>query len=155
MAEPTTSREVIDRLVQAATVADLDAIDALLADDVIEEYPQSGERMRGKANRRAVYEYYPREGAPIVEYAPLIERVVGNEDRWVMTSNQSLVRIVGMGDRYTVIGLVKYPNGEVWHGIQIVELRDLKVVKITSYFAAPFEPATWRAKWVEPMSGPS
>ena len=35
------------------------------------------------------------------------------------------------------------------------ELRDLKVVKITSYFAAPFEPAAWRTKWVERMSGPS
>jgi len=153
--EPTTTREVIDRIVRAAQEADLDAIDQLLADDVIEEYPQSGERMRGKANRRAVYEQYPRGGAPPSDYAPLIERVVGNEDRWVMTPNQSLVRIIGMGDRYTVIGLVRYPNGEVWHGIQIVELRDLKVVKITSYFAAPFEPAPWRAKWVEPMTGPS
>ena len=131
MAEPTTTREVIDRLVQAATVADLDAIDALLADDVIEEYPQSGERMRGKANRRAVYEYYPREGAPMADYAPLIERVVGNEDRWVMTSNQSLVRIVGMGDRYTVIGLVKYPNGEVWHGMRRYGHRELGLAMLS------------------------
>jgi hypothetical protein len=36
-----------------------DAIADLVHDGVVEEYPQSGERIRGKDNARTVYENYP------------------------------------------------------------------------------------------------
>jgi hypothetical protein len=31
----------------------------------------------------------------------------------------------------------------------MVELRDGKIYRETAYFAEPFEPPAWRAKWVE------
>jgi hypothetical protein len=43
------------------------AIDDLMHDDYVEEYPQSGERIRGKESARTVYENYP--GIPnLIDY---------------------------------------------------------------------------------------
>jgi hypothetical protein len=39
---------------------DIDTAADLLHDDYIEEYPQSGERIRGKDNARAIYDNHPR-----------------------------------------------------------------------------------------------
>jgi len=50
----------------------IDAIDDLMHDDYVEEYPQSGERTRGKDNARAVYENYP--GRPnLIDYSYMLE----------------------------------------------------------------------------------
>jgi hypothetical protein len=35
--------------------------------------------------------------------------------------------------------------------VSIMELRDGKVARETHYFADPFEPPEWRARWVERM----
>src|SRR6266567_2767602 len=78
-------------------------IDELVADDIVEEYPQSGECMRGKSNRRAVYENYPGAGMPS-QNAPVVKRVIGSEDRWVLTPSQTALRIIGTGDQYTITG---------------------------------------------------
>ena len=46
----------------------IDAIDDLMHDDYVEEYPQSGERIRGKDNARTIYENYP--GIPnLIDYS--------------------------------------------------------------------------------------
>ena len=42
------NRNTLERLFQAFARHDLDAIDDLMHDDYVEEYPQSGERIRGK-----------------------------------------------------------------------------------------------------------
>jgi hypothetical protein len=44
-----------------------------------------------------------------------------------------------------VAGRIRYPNGEEWHLVQLVELRDGLIWRLTSYFAAPFEAPEWRA----------
>jgi len=44
---------------------------------------------------------------------------------------------------------VTYPNGETWHIVSLIEFRDGKISKITSYFGAPFEAPAWRAPYVE------
>jgi hypothetical protein len=50
----------------------IDAIDDLMHDDYVEEYPQSGERIRGKDNARTVYENYP--GIPnLIDYSYLLD----------------------------------------------------------------------------------
>ena len=50
----------------------IDAIDDLIHDDYVEEYPQSGERIRGKDNARTVYENYP--GIPnLIDYGYRLE----------------------------------------------------------------------------------
>ena len=57
--------------------------------------------------------------------------------------------IVGGGDQFTATGQVKYPNGETWHIVSLIELRDGKISKMTDYFGAPFEAPAWRAPYVE------
>ncbi len=109
---PFTNREIIDRYVRAAVANDLDAQDALLADDLIEDYPQSGERFRGKAKRRAMFDHYP--GRAAQEFVQKADRVIGSEDRWVVTPSMTPMRIVGTGDEYVGTGQITYPSGEVW-----------------------------------------
>jgi len=142
-----TNREIVEQFAKAMNGGDLDRAEQFLAEDVIEDYPQSGERIRGRANRRAVVENYP--GRSESKIMPgKIGAVVG-EDPWVMTPTMSLVRLNGSGERFTATGQINYPNGDMWHLIQLIELRDGKIAKLITYFAAPFEPAPYRAKFVE------
>jgi len=53
------NRTIIERFAQAIGANDTEAQDRLLADDIVETYPQSGEIIRGKANRRGIIENYP------------------------------------------------------------------------------------------------
>lgn len=147
-----TNREIVDRFIHAMSRNDIDLADQCLADDMVEDFPQSGERIRGRVNRRAVLENYP--GRAEREFGPgKIGTVVG-DDQWVMTPAMSLVRISGSGERFTATGQITYPNGETWHIIQLLELRGGKIVRMTTYLAAPFEAAAWRAQWVERMPAP-
>ena len=76
-------------------------------------------------------------------------RLVGAEDRWVLTPSFSVLRIEGTGDVYTYATTLRYSNGELWHAVGIVELRSGKVAKTTTWYAAPFEAPEWRAHLVE------
>ena len=147
-----TNREIVERFAQSQTGRDLDLQDQYLADDIVEDYPQSGERIRGKANRRATIENYP--GRAEREFGPSMARVVGGEDQWVLTPTLSLMKVKGSGDHFTGVGEITYPNGETWHIVQLLEMRNGKISHITSYFGKPFEPPPWRAKWVERMPSP-
>jgi ketosteroid isomerase-like protein len=145
MAEPS-SREIVDRFLRALVEKDFDAQAALLADDFVDEMPQSGERTRGKANFRAISEHYP-GGVGTID--PKTGRVVGAEDRWVMGPSFNVLRIEGSGDTFTYAGTVTYAGGDLWHMIAIVQLRDGKIARSMTWFAAPFEAPEWRAPYVE------
>ncbi|HEV2011837.1 MAG TPA: nuclear transport factor 2 family protein [Candidatus Limnocylindria bacterium] len=147
-----TNREVIEQFIEAMSASDLDRAEQYLADDLVEDYPQSGERIRGRANRRAVVENYP--GRAERDFAPGTVGTLVGDDRWVMTPSMNLVRLNGSGERFTATGQIRYPNGELWHVIQLIELRGGKIAKMTTYFAAPFEAAAYRAKFVERMPAP-
>ena len=54
-----TNREVTERYGRAIVERDLDTMDQLRHADYVSEYPQSGERIRGTANARAMHEHYP------------------------------------------------------------------------------------------------
>jgi ketosteroid isomerase-like protein len=127
------NRTTVDQLIQAMAANDVEAQERLLSDDIVEEYPQSGERIRGKQNRRAILENYP-----------------GGTPRETSAKSPNLAPVItGAGDRFTAAGRVTYPNGETWHIVSLIELRDGKISKITSYFGAPFEAPAWRAPYVE------
>ena len=83
------------------------------------------------------------------------QRIAGVEDRWVLTPSWTPLRITGTGDQYTVEALTRYPNGEVWNTVHILQFGDGKVVKATQYFAAPFPAPEWRAQWAEKMEPPT
>jgi ketosteroid isomerase-like protein len=121
----TTNRETVERLLEALSTGDLDLFHAQFHDDSVMEYPQSGERIVGAENRRAVYGAFP--GLP---------RVTPR-------------RILVSGDLAVVEALLDYGDGAAWQAVFVFELRDGKVARETAYWPQPFEPAEWRAQWVE------
>jgi hypothetical protein len=137
------NRRVVERYV-AALPAGFDELARLRHEEFVEEWPQSGETIRGHANYRAIHEGYP-GGTPETES----QRLLGSEDRWVLTPTFTPIRILGTGDTYTAVFSAVYPElGAQWI-VAIIELREGKVIRQTTYFAPPFEAAAWRAAWVE------
>jgi len=152
VAQPS-NREIVDEFVRAIEAKDLDAQLALLADDFVDEMPQSGERTRGRDNYRSIFENYP-GGVGTAQAEG--RRIIGSEDHWVMTPTFSALRIEGSGDTYTYIGTIRYAEGAVWQVIAIAQLRDGKIARTTTWYAAPFEAPEWRAPFVErfpPLGG--
>ena len=147
-----TARKKLDqwyKALNAQQFQDLaDMIGEIADADVVLEYPQSGERIKGRENNLAVLQNYP--GLPNAT----VKEMHGAEDKWVLTPSWTPLRITGTGDRYVVEGRLVYPNGEKWNFIDVVELRNERVIKVTEYFAAPFPAAEWRAKWVEMIESP-
>ncbi len=111
------NRATIERYLEAFQSKDM----TILA---VQEWPQSGERIVGKRNIRAINENYP--GLPAA----------------------TTRRISGSGDVWTIETTLDY-GGEVYNAVSVLEFRDGKVTRQTDYFASPFPPPEWRAQWVE------
>lgn len=128
------NRTTVEQYLGAMMKNDVEAQERLLSDDFVEEYPQSGEVIRGKDNRRAIMENYP-----------------GGMPREASASGEGPKPpvLTGAGDNFTASGEITYPNGETWQVVSLIELRGGKISKMTSYFAAPFEAPAWRAPYVE------
>jgi SnoaL-like protein len=107
------------------------ALDELSSEDMVEEWPQSGERIRGRSNVKKLTEGYA--------------------DATGKSPKMTFRRLIGGGDVYVVEGTIDYGDGIPVSYVGIAELRDGKVVKITEYFANPFEAPAWRADVVERM----
>lgn len=122
-----STRAGIRRFVQAINTGEMEPLDGLYHDDVIIEWPQSGEVIRGKQNIRELRVAYP------------------------TPPKATLRRIVGHGDLWATEMLFDYA-GDIFHTIVIHEYRDGRVTGETSYYAAPFPAPSWRARWVEPPS---
>jgi ketosteroid isomerase-like protein len=119
------NRETVERVVEGLNTRDLDLFHAQFHEDAVMEYPQSGERIVGGENRRAVYGAFP--GLPTVKPR----------------------RIVVSGDLAVVEARLDYGDGGDWRAVFVFELRDGKIARETAYWTQPFEAADWRAGWVE------
>lgn len=139
------TRKVVDRYGQAMERLDLESLETILHDDFIEDYPQSGERIHGRANLFAILSNYP-GGEP---QTIAVDAIVGAEDRWVVTPSYQPMRVEGAGDQYTAVAHITYPDGSDWHAIQFIRLKDGRIHRITSYYAPAFEAPDWRAPYVE------
>lgn len=139
------NRAIVERYA-AALPGDFAALATLRHPDFVEEWPQSGERIRGHANYQAIHEHYP-GGLP--DLKP--RRILGSEDRWVVTPSFTPLRIMGTGDTYVIHSAGAYGGGDGIQAVAIVELRDGKIVKQTTLFAPTMEAPQWRAQWVERM----
>ena len=100
------------------------------ADDFVQEWPQSGERLTKDASMRLGEKY---------------EGLSGTSPKFTYK------RMLGGGDVFVVEGTVDYGDGIPVSYVGIGELRDGKVTKMTEYFANPFEAPAWRADFVERM----
>jgi hypothetical protein len=140
-------RSCFEAFLRAVNTRDGAALDQLAHPDFEEVYLQSGERIRGIQNLRAILDNYP-DGYE--ERGP--DRVVGSEDRWVMTPALTMLRVEGAGDTFTGVSKARYPDGSEWYVIHIGEIRDGRVWRVQSFFAPLFDAPAWRAGWVEAAS---
>ena len=139
-----TNEEVVRAYLDAIVANDADALGALRDPDWLLDYPQSGERIRGHANERAIADNYP-GGLPKVEP----QRIAGSEDRWVVTPSFTYERIAGSGDTWWSAGTARYPDGSTWYIANMYHLRGGRIHREITYWALPFDAPAWRAPWVE------
>jgi ketosteroid isomerase-like protein len=123
----TTPRATIDALIAAINARDLARLDRVFTEDVVMEWPQSGERIVGGANRRAIYSRFP--SLPTV--TP--RRVSGEGDVWVLEAS------------------LDYGDGDPYLGVFVFQMRAGLIAKEIAYWAKPFPAPDWRAPWVERM----
>ena len=143
-------RRIVERYMQAMALDDFDTQDLLIHDDYLLLYPQSGERIRGRENRRAVTEAYPcrRERG----LRPTVDHITGTDDQWIPKASWpawSVVHLVGSTDEFTATGTIRYPDGDTWHVVALVTVRDGKIWRKTDYFAAPFDAPERRSPYLE------
>jgi hypothetical protein len=117
-------RRAIQQHWEASNDADLDAVHAIYHDEVVLEFPQSGEEIRGKQKVRGFRASYPAK----LDFS--IRRTVGHGAFWI--------------SEY----VIRY-DGKPVNAVCIMEFADDKVIRETLYFADPFDPPEWRAEWVE------
>jgi hypothetical protein len=95
-------------------------------EDAVLEYPQSGERTRGRSNIQNQRASQP------------------NKKRF------SVRRIIGGGDLWVTEFILTYDD-KPSYTVSIMEFRGNKVARETQYFADPFVAPASRAQWVERM----
>jgi ketosteroid isomerase-like protein len=139
----TGNRAIVERFFETINSRDRMGWAQLVDPEYVWEMPQSGERVRGADNNQAMNESYP--GLPAIE----TRRITGSEDKWVSTPSFTLLKITGTGDDYTAESVATYPDGSVWHAVDLFHFRDGKILRHVAYFAAPLKPAEWRQRWVE------
>lgn len=120
-----SNRIALDRHWAASAAGQLDAEHLIYDADVVCEYPQSGEVIRGRHNLQALRGHHP--GKP---------------------SGFEIRRIVGVDNLWITEYAIRYET-TAYQTISIMEFRDGRVVRETQYFAEPFEPPAWRSQWVE------
>ena len=118
-------RTAIDRHWAGSAAGDQATEHEIYHDDVVCEYPQSGEVIRGRANLQALRSHHPGRPSGFV-----VRRIVGEGDVWVTEY------------------VIAYGNKRA-HTVSIMEFRNGKVSHETQYFADPFDAPAWRAQWVE------
>jgi hypothetical protein len=121
-----TIREALDRHWAASDVNDFDVEHDIYRDDAVLEYPQSGERIRGRHNIQASRTAQPE------------------------SKRFTVRRIVGGGALWVTEFILTY-NGRPSYTVSIMEFLDGKVARETQYFGDPFEPGPSRVQWVERM----
>ena len=120
-------RAALDQHWAASDANDFETEHRIYHEDAVLEYPQSGERTRGRSN-------------------------IQNQ-RASQPSNKrfALRRIIGGGDLWITEFILTY-DGKPSYTVSIMEFKDDKVARETQYFADPFEAPSWRRQWVERMA---
>ncbi len=124
------TRAALEEHWQASERGDTAAEHAIYATDAILDYPQSGERFRGRATISA-----QRSGHPAARHFTVL-RIVGGGNLWVSEC------------------IITY-DGVPTYSVSIMEFADEHVAHETQYFADPFGSPAWRANLAEPMPGRS
>ena len=148
---PIDHSAIQTRIMKALNDHNLDEWETLVTEDYVEEYPQSGEVIRGRKKVRATIENYP--GGLLEDGLDVsTRRMAATEATWVKTPTFTFVRVEGTGNVGTAAFKARYPDGSVWWVIILYELRGDKVAKSTAFFAPIFEAPEWRKPYVDSRS---
>jgi len=119
-----TVRVALERHWNASDASDFEIEHEIYQADAVLDYPQSGERIRGRHNIR--------------------------ESRFLQPNKKSFSvrRIIGSGDLWVTEFVLTY-DGIPSYAVSIMEFREGLVATETQYFADRFDPAPSRAHLVE------
>jgi len=119
-------RQELNRHWAASDANDFDTEHDIYREDALLEYPQSGERIRGRHDIQASRAAQPNSKRFKVR------RIVGSANLWVTE-------------------FILFYDGRPSFSVSVMEFMDGKVARETQYFGDPFEPGPSRAQWVERM----
>ena len=122
------TRAGIEQHWEASERGDIDTEHAIYAADAILDYPQSGERFRGRSKIRAQRGGHPAE------------------------RHFTVLRISGAGDLWVSECIITY-DGAPTYSVSIMEFTNGLVTHETQYFADPFQAPARRAALAEPIPG--
>jgi hypothetical protein len=117
-------RDALRRHWAASDANDFAIEHQIYRDDAVLEYPQSGERIRGRHNIQA-----SRTAQPNMKRFT-VRRILGGGDLWISE-------------------LVLTYDAKPFYVVSTMEFEDGEVVRETQYFGEAFEPGPSRAQWVE------
>jgi ketosteroid isomerase-like protein len=117
-------RAALDQHWAASDASDFETEHLIYHEDAVLDYPQSGERTRGRHNIQAQRSSQP------------------NKKRFTVR------RIIGSGDLWVTEYVLTY-DGKPSYTVSIMEFRGDKVARETQYFADPFTAPASRASLVE------
>jgi hypothetical protein len=117
-------RSALQRHWAASDANDFEAEHQIYEDHAVLEYPQSGERIRGRKSIQASRMAQP------------------NQKRFTVR------RILGGGDLWISEFVLSYDD-QPSYVVSIMEFEGGKVVRETQYFGDPFQPGPSRVQWVE------
>jgi hypothetical protein len=119
-----TMRQALERHWAASDASDFQVEHEIYREDAVLEYPQSGERLRGRRNIQ--------------------------ESRFVQPNKKRFAvrKIVGSGELWITEFILSYDDIPSY-AVSIMEFREGLVAHETQYFAEPFDPAPSRAHLVE------
>ena len=121
-----TIRAALDQHWAASDANDFETEHSIYQEDAVLEYPQSGERTRGRSNIQNQRASQP------------------NKKRF------SIRRIIGGGDLWVTEFILTY-DGKPSCTVSIMEFKGDKIARETQYFADSFVAPASRAQWVERM----
>jgi ketosteroid isomerase-like protein len=119
-------RAALDQHWKASDANDFETEHLIYHEDAVLDYPQSGERTRGRSNIQNQRASQPSKK----RFA--VRRIIGGVDLWVTE-------------------LVITYDGKPSYTVSIMEFSGDKVARETQYFADPFIAPASRAQWVERM----
>jgi hypothetical protein len=119
-----TVRLALERHWSASDSSDFEIEHEIYHDDAVLEYPQSGERIRGRTN---------------IQQSRFLQP---NKKRFTVR------RVLGSGALWVTEFVLAY-DGIPSYAVSIMEFRDGRVAHETQYFADRFDPAPSRAHLVE------
>ena len=119
-------RAALDQHWAASDANDFVTEHLIYLEDAVLDYPQSGERTRGRRNIQK-----QRASQPSNKRFS-IRRIIGGDDLWVTEF------------------ILTY-DSKPSYAVSIMEFSGVKVARETQYFADPFVAPAFRAKWVERM----